>query len=152
MGRVCAPRLDDPPSRRRGACVCNQVLTQWPRIYDALSGNATLAVLYGFTPAFMKHIGDSEESRAWLVRMQLLLRQPGVQYVGLVDHDELARQYAEAGFFLYPTSYPETGCIAAMKVCVCARCCKMLESVAASCDRVVVEVRVIYVEFPSHLC
>jgi glycosyltransferase involved in cell wall biosynthesis len=33
----------------------------------------------------------------------------------MVDHGTLARGYAAAGFLLYPTSYPETGCVTLMK-------------------------------------
>jgi hypothetical protein len=48
--------------------------------------------------------------------MQLLLQQAGVHYVGLVNATVLAEYYARSGFLLYPTSFPETGCVAAMKV------------------------------------
>ena len=47
--------------------------------------------------------------------MQKLLSQEGVTYVGMVGHTELAKAYARAGFVLYPTSFPETGCVALMK-------------------------------------
>ena len=39
----------------------------------------------------------------------------GITYVGMADHHKLAIGYANAGFYLYPTSYPETGCVALMK-------------------------------------
>jgi hypothetical protein len=95
-----------------------QVLKSWPFIYSALNGTATLSVLYGFTPAFVKSLPAFFGSRAneWLEKMRGLLQLPGVRYVGLVDHDTLAREYASAGFILYPTSFPETGCFALMKV------------------------------------
>ena len=47
--------------------------------------------------------------------MQILIKQEGVTYVGMVGHAELANAYARAGFVLYPTSFPETGCVALMK-------------------------------------
>lgn len=96
-----------------------QVLHAWPRVYHALGGNATLSVFYGFTPAFVRSLSEDPsvgDAQAWLDRMSALLRQPGVVYVGLVDHARLAKEYAHAGFVLYPTSYPETGCFALMKV------------------------------------
>jgi hypothetical protein len=95
-----------------------QVLTTWPYIYSALNGTATLSVLYGFTPAFIKSLPTFYGSRAsqWHQEMLVLLQQPGVRYVGLVDHETLAKEYANAGFILYPTSFPETGCFALMKV------------------------------------
>lgn len=95
-----------------------QLLQQWPTIYDALSGNATLEVYYGFSPAVVQHVKTLANGERWLARMHKLLEQPGVRYVGMVDHDTLAHAYAAAGFFLYPTSYPETGCFALMKAMV----------------------------------
>lgn len=52
---------------------------------------------------------------AWLDRMHALLKQPGVVYIGLVNHTVLADAYASSGFTLYPTSFPETGCVSLMK-------------------------------------
>ena len=92
------------------------MLLQWPRIYTRLERNATLTVLYGFTPGFLSSLPNTTHSQRWLESMARLLQQPGVQYIGHVNHTELARHYAASGFFLYPTSFPETGCIAAMKV------------------------------------
>ena len=51
----------------------------------------------------------------WLERMKRLLDQKGIYYVGMVGHVELAKAYAQTGFVLYPTSFPETGCVALMK-------------------------------------
>jgi hypothetical protein len=100
------------------------VLESWPHIYAALQGNATLLVYYGFTEGFLRSNRRSPDGEQWLQYMQQLLRQPGVQYVGLVNHTMLATALASAGFVLYPTSYPETGCITLMKarhsfLCVC---------------------------------
>ena len=44
-----------------------------------------------------------------------MLKYDGITYVGMADHHKLATGYAKAGFYLYPTSYPETGCVALMK-------------------------------------
>ena len=33
----------------------------------------------------------------------------------MANHTVLARAYARAGFTLYPTTYPETGCVSLMK-------------------------------------
>jgi glycosyltransferase involved in cell wall biosynthesis len=51
----------------------------------------------------------------WFERMQSLLLQSGVEYYGQVNHVELAQQLSRAGFLLYPTTFPETGCITVMK-------------------------------------
>merc|ERR1711968_139854 len=58
-------------------------------------------------------MGDMFEP--WLAEMKQMLRQDGVKYYGMVDHRTLATAYARAGFYLYPTSFPETGCVALMK-------------------------------------
>lgn len=34
---------------------------------------------------------------------------------GMVDHEILAQGFASSGFILYPTTFPETGCITLMK-------------------------------------
>jgi len=47
--------------------------------------------------------------------MEELLQQEGVHNHGMVDHTTLAKGYADAGFVLYPTVYPETGCVTLMK-------------------------------------
>ena len=96
------------------------VLSMWPRIAAALPG-ATLKVYYGFSASFVKwgaaHMGPG--FAAWRARMERLLHGPsalpGVVYVGMVDHVRLAAAYAEAHFSLYPTVYPETGCVSLMK-------------------------------------
>ena len=93
-----------------------EVLRAWPRIRAGVGPGATLHVYYGFTPKFLKwgaaRMGNFD---AWLADTKALLDQPGVVYVGLVDHATLARAYARAGYCLYPTSYPETGCVSLMK-------------------------------------
>mmetsp|Transcript_5349 Transcript_5349/g.7366 ORF Transcript_5349/g.7366 Transcript_5349/m.7366 type:complete len:96 (+) Transcript_5349:2-289(+) len=64
----------------------------------------------------MKHIQASMANHEqWVEYMQSLLKQEGVVYKGMVDHTTLARAYANAGFILYPTVFPETGCVTLMK-------------------------------------
>ncbi|KAJ8598503.1 hypothetical protein CTAYLR_001371 [Chrysophaeum taylorii] len=91
------------------------LLRVWPNIRAAVP-NATLVVYYGFSASFLKwgkaHI---PAFGVWRAQVEALLRQDGVHYVGMVDHDTLARGYARAGFLLYPTTYPETGCVTVMK-------------------------------------
>ena len=59
-------------------------------------------------------IGDQYDE--WKELMQILLRQDGVVYKGMVNHHEMSMAYKKAGFILYPTTFPETGCLAIMKV------------------------------------
>lgn len=92
------------------------LLRAWPLVRAALP-SAELFVFYGFTPAFEawghQRIDDYDNWRADLD--ERLRSTPGVTYVGLVDHRTLASAYAGAGFYLYPTAYPETSCISLMK-------------------------------------
>ncbi len=75
-----------------------------------------LYVYYGFTPSFQLY-GHKIMNNfdVWMERMEKLLQQEGIVYVGMVDHNTLAKGYAEAGFILYPTTFQETGCITIMK-------------------------------------
>jgi glycosyltransferase involved in cell wall biosynthesis len=80
-------------------------------------------VLYGFPASvqqqYRKSMG-SERFTQWLQHMLgVLLTQPGVEYVGSVDHARLAAEYAAAGFVLYPTAFAETGCITILKAMSC---------------------------------
>ncbi|RHY63382.1 hypothetical protein DYB38_006647, partial [Aphanomyces astaci] len=74
------------------------VLDSWGDIRRRLP-TATLHVYYGFTRAFVQF---AQPSDLWRQRMELLLRQDGITY-------------AAAGFYLYPTTYPETSCVSIMK-------------------------------------
>ena len=92
------------------------VLRLWPSIRERLPG-AELDVFYGFTESFLRygreHLGPGFP--AWLAEMRALVAQPGVNLRGMVDHAALAEGYANAGFILYPTRFPETGCVTLMK-------------------------------------
>ena len=98
-----------------------EVLLAWPYIREQIMKNShvepRLEVYYGFSPSFLKYgkslMGDEFES--WLAEMKNMLQQEGVKYFGMVDHRTLANAYSRAGFYLYPTSFPETGCVALMK-------------------------------------
>jgi len=99
-----------------------EVLRVWSYVYAQLGGSqsgAVLEVYYGFTPGFEKqNRGTMRDYDEWKARMEQLLAQEGVVYVGFVDAARLAAAYAGAGFALYPTAFPETSCIAMMKAMV----------------------------------
>lgn len=59
-----------------------------------------------------------------------LLNQEGVIHHGRVGHKELAKEYAKAGIWVYPSKFPEISCIAAMKAQV-AGCVPMCTDFAA---------------------
>lgn len=91
------------------------LLKIWPTIRAALP-NATLRVFYGFSKSFVKWgTANIPAFEVWRAEILRLLTQDGVVYEGMVDHVTLAQAYADAGFLLYPTLYPETGCVTLMK-------------------------------------
>ena len=51
----------------------------------------------------------------WYNHMQRLLQQEGIVYIGAVSHDRLREELCSSDLILYPTTYPETGCITIMK-------------------------------------
>ncbi|OWZ14777.1 UDP-N-acetylglucosamine-peptide N-acetylglucosaminyltransferase [Phytophthora megakarya] len=92
------------------------LLKAWPRIRESIP-TAELSVFYGFRPAFMRW-GESQMANftEWMTEMNRLLTEtPGVRYMGLVNHAQLAKEYSYAGFYLYPTTFSETSCISLMK-------------------------------------
>ncbi|KAG1691586.1 hypothetical protein DVH05_026881 [Phytophthora capsici] len=92
------------------------LLKAWPRIRERLP-TAELSVFYGFIPAFIKW-GAAQDATftEWMAEMNRLLTEtPGVRYVGLVNHEQLAKEYSYAGFYLYPTTFSESSCISLMK-------------------------------------
>lgn len=93
-----------------------RVLRAWPQIRAAIP-NATLTVYYGFTPAFDAWASATRSDYAsWKRTIETLLHSlPGVHYTGLVGHSELASGYADAGFYLYPTTFSETSAVSLMK-------------------------------------
>jgi hypothetical protein len=96
------------------------LLEAWPKILQGLPAHrrakARLRVYYGFSKAFVK-FGQANipHWEQWRARVEQLLQQPGVVYVGMANHTALSHAYATSGFSLYPTTYPETGCVSLMK-------------------------------------
>eukprot|EP00639_Heterosigma_akashiwo_P010200 CAMPEP_0206373560 /NCGR_PEP_ID=MMETSP0294-20121207/7786_1 /ASSEMBLY_ACC=CAM_ASM_000327 /TAXON_ID=39354 /ORGANISM="Heterosigma akashiwo, Strain CCMP2393" /LENGTH=325 /DNA_ID=CAMNT_0053821171 /DNA_START=59 /DNA_END=1036 /DNA_ORIENTATION=+ len=97
------------------------LLLCWPQIREGLAiaapgTKAKLEVYYGFSKSFLVHAANTiPDHKAWISRMETLLKQEGIVYRGMVDHSTLASAYASAGFILYPTIFPETGCVTLMK-------------------------------------
>lgn len=105
------------------------LLNVWGEIHRRLmeggtfgEGGPTLNVYYGFSSSFIKfgrsgQMGTTEqEFDAWVSAIKDKMKSlPSVNYVGMVPHDKLTREYAASGFILYPTEYPETGCVTLMK-------------------------------------
>lgn len=99
------------------------VLRIWPFIYRNLSfsdgASPELHIYYGFPLQVQTRLRQSMGSatfETWYHNLLRLLHEtPGVHYHGAVDQSTLARAYAMASFWLYPSSFPETGCISMLR-------------------------------------
>eukprot|EP00736_Rhodelphis_marinus_P008988 Rmarinus@m.23949 len=96
------------------------LLRRWSEIRAELLPNVApnapeLHVFYGFTKFFYVLHANNPDMMAWKDEIEELLKQEGVVYHGMVGHEELARAFAQSGFWVYPTDAPETSCITAMK-------------------------------------
>ena len=97
------------------------ILREWGSIKAAIP-DAILEVYYGFTAGVDARLGKTYGKiayREWREMMIGLLSQDGIRYYGAVDHDTLMAAYTRAGFWLYPTTFQETGCISGMRAMVC---------------------------------
>lgn len=90
------------------------LLREWPKIKAAIP-DSRLHIYYGFTKNWMATEAQFPELRR--VRSEILRTkdQPGVVWHGMVGQRELSQAFADCGFWLYPTEWPETSCITAMK-------------------------------------
>ena len=74
-----------------------------------------LAIYYGF-PRWLEQMHGAEAwYPPWREHMEQLLRQPGVEYYGMVNHTTVAAAYASSGFYLFPSDKPETSGVNLMK-------------------------------------
>lgn len=102
-----------------------RLLEAWPRV-KAQVPEARLTVFYGFQAArarCFQLIRPSWRSYRenplgfWMYRRSMLagMRSAGAQHLGRIGHLDVARQFLSAGIWAYPTAFPETSCISAMK-------------------------------------
>jgi len=89
-------------------------LQEWPEIHRALPGSR-LHVYYGFTKHYLAAMAQAPELGGLKTRIERLAMNHGVVWHGMVGQPELSRAFANCGFWLYPTEWPETSCITAMK-------------------------------------
>eukprot|EP00924_Labyrinthula_sp_SR-Ha-C_P008074 snap_masked-scaffold_11-processed-gene-2.14-mRNA-1 protein AED:0.49 eAED:0.53 QI:0/-1/0/1/-1/1/1/0/1457 len=91
------------------------ILNHWGKIRKE-SPKAVLYVYYGFTASFMRWGSRVFENfGAWMNQMKKSLDQPGIVYIGMVSHKDLEAAFRTVTFQLYPTQFPETGCVSLMK-------------------------------------
>lgn len=77
---------------------------------------ATLKIFYGFNKWFDDKYRNNKammDFKAWV--LETAGRLPGVQWVGNVGQDILAKEISEAGVWAYPATFEEISCISAMK-------------------------------------
>jgi len=93
------------------------LLRNWGRIRENLGPQAKLRVYYGFAPGFERWCKGVMGHRysAWKHAMLSLLRQDGVEYIGMVPAETLANDMSHSAFWLYPSTSPETSCTVAIK-------------------------------------
>lgn len=98
------------------------LLQLWPQIRKQVP-QATLDIYYGWeTFDKMHHLGTPREETGWkkfkenIISTEEALADQGVTDHGRIGHQELAREYLEAGVWLYPTEFQEINCITAGKV------------------------------------
>jgi glycosyltransferase involved in cell wall biosynthesis len=103
-----------------------QLLAAWPRVQAAVP-EAHLTIFYGFQSAqersfqlIRRHLRsylNRNPVSFWLYRRSLeaRMRRANALHLGRIGHLEVARQFLSAGIWAYPTAFPETSCISAMK-------------------------------------
>ncbi len=89
------------------------ILIYWPKI-RAEFPDAVLHVYYGWDKGFQLY-PHLRELKARIVKMVADNEQNGVIWHGKVGHLELAASFLECDYWLYPSWFPETSCITAMK-------------------------------------
>jgi glycosyltransferase involved in cell wall biosynthesis len=101
------------------------LLNAWPRVKAAVP-QASLTVFYGFQAARARSFSLSGHWRSlrhhnplayWLNRrsIEARMRRAGATHLGRIGHLDVAREFLSAGIWAYPTAFPETSCITAMK-------------------------------------
>jgi protein O-GlcNAc transferase len=104
----------------------SHVLKAWPQIRKQVP-EAHLTVFYGFEAArarafqlfrpFWSNYRRENPIGFWIYRRSMLasMRRANAQHLGRIGHLDVARQFLSAGIWAYPTTFPETSCITAMK-------------------------------------
>jgi glycosyltransferase involved in cell wall biosynthesis len=89
-----------------------QLLENWSEIKVHVP-EATLTVCYGWNSS--EKLNKSESFKSFREYMEHLMDQEGITHMGRLNHLELAAEFQKADIWAYPTWYPETNCITAMK-------------------------------------
>ncbi len=77
---------------------------------------AHLKVFYGFANWKLAiQTRNNPHELAWMQQIEKRLHQPGVEYVGRINQNQLANEFMQAELWAYPTAFTETSCITAME-------------------------------------
>jgi tetratricopeptide (TPR) repeat protein len=90
------------------------LLELWPEI-KAKTPDGELHVYYGFSPLYEVHARQNPALITLKADILRMVDQPGVVWHGKVGQKELAHAFATSAAWLYPTEFPETFCITAIR-------------------------------------
>ena len=105
------------------------MLNIWPEIRKMIP-SARLSVCYGFNPWKSFAQGDPKTLEEIECLTQRVLHTQGVDPLGMVSKIQLSDLLSHSAFWIYPTSFEETSCIAAMEA-QAAGCWPITTSVGA---------------------
>lgn len=88
------------------------VIDVWPKIYAAFGGNVRLDVYSSFSI-----YGWKENDAPYEPLFGKIKNMEGVFYHGAVDHSIVMNTLKNADFFLFPSIWKETSCLALMEAC-----------------------------------
>lgn len=80
--------------------------------------------------------GEKEHARRWKKAVREYMELVGMEELGRLSHEEVARLYKRAGVFLYPTRFYEIDCISARKAQIAG--CHVVSSDYAALDETVI--------------
>lgn len=92
----------------------DSVLKVWNYIHEKIQ-NSELHIFYDFHDNFIKYLQTQVDDTIINNFLYVINTLPGVILHGGANQDELSHFFSKAGFLLYPTSYPEVGCITCLK-------------------------------------
>lgn len=92
----------------------DRVLTIWDYLHRMIPGSE-LHVFYDFHQNFVDYLKRMFKDDEINVFLYTLYSKRGIILHGGANQYELSNYFAKAGFLLYPTTYPEVGCISCLK-------------------------------------
>lgn len=88
------------------------LLERWTEIKSKVP-EATLHICYGWNTS--EKLNTDKPFQSFKDHIENMMNQEGITHLGRLSHEELAREMLEAEVWAYPTWWPETFCITAIK-------------------------------------